>query len=53
MFVTVMLAAGSLALERSENTFQRLVRRPGHAARGLLAEKIAARGRAARSRSRS
>jgi hypothetical protein len=39
MFVTVMLAAASLALERSENVFARLVRGPvTHA--GLLAEKI-------------
>ena len=39
MFVTVLLAAGLLALERSENAYTRLVRglvSPGH----LLAEKI-------------
>ncbi len=39
-FVTVMLAAGSLALERSENTFQRVVRGRVTAG-GLLAEKMA------------
>jgi ABC-type multidrug transport system permease subunit len=38
-FVTVMLAAGSLALERSENAFGRLVRGPVTPSR-LLAEKI-------------
>jgi ABC-2 type transport system permease protein len=38
MFVTVMLAAGSLALERSENVFGRLVRGPISRG-GLLAEK--------------
>ena len=39
MFVTVLLVAGSLALEREENTFSRLVR--GLVSRtGLLAEKI-------------
>jgi ABC-2 type transport system permease protein len=40
MFVTVLLAAGLLALERSENAYARLVRglvRPG----ALLAEKVA------------
>ena len=39
MFVTVLLAAGMLALERSENAYQRLVRglvSPGR----LLSEKI-------------
>jgi ABC-type multidrug transport system permease subunit len=39
MFVTVLLAAGSLALERSENAFQRLVRGPVTRT-GLLVEKI-------------
>jgi ABC-type multidrug transport system permease subunit len=39
MFVTVLLAAGSLALERSENVFQRLVRGPVTRT-GLLAEKV-------------
>jgi ABC-type transport system involved in multi-copper enzyme maturation permease subunit len=39
MFVTVLLAAGSLALERSENAFERLVRGPLTQSR-LLAEKI-------------
>jgi hypothetical protein len=39
-FVTVMLAAGSLALERSENTFQRLVRGP-ITGTALVAEKMA------------
>ena len=39
MFVAVLLAAGSLALERSENTFERLVRGP-LTRTGLLAEKI-------------
>jgi ABC-type transport system involved in multi-copper enzyme maturation permease subunit len=39
-FVAVLLAAGSLALERSENTFERLVRGPLTRTR-LLAEKIA------------
>jgi hypothetical protein len=40
MFVTVLLVAGSLALEREENTFTRLTR--GLVGRGaLLAEKIA------------
>jgi ABC-type multidrug transport system permease subunit len=39
MFVTVLLAAGSLALERSENAFERLVRGPVTRGR-LLAEKI-------------
>ena len=39
MFVTVLLVAGSLALEREENTFARIVRgRVG--ALGLLAEKV-------------
>jgi ABC-type multidrug transport system permease subunit len=38
MFVTVMLAAGSLALERSENVFGRLVRGPV-SRNGLLTEK--------------
>jgi ABC-type multidrug transport system permease subunit len=40
MFVTVLLAAGMLAIERSENTYSRLVRglvSPG----GLLSEKVA------------
>ena len=44
MFVTVLLVAGSLALEREENAFARVTRGlvgPG----GLLAEKVAARGR--------
>jgi ABC-2 type transport system permease protein len=40
MFVTVLLAAGSLALERSENAFQRLVRGPVTRT-GLLIEKLA------------
>lgn len=40
MFVTVLLAAGSLALERSENAFERLVRGPV-TRRVLLLEKIA------------
>jgi ABC-type multidrug transport system permease subunit len=40
MFVAVLLAAGSLALERSENAFERLVRGPV-TRRGLLAEKVA------------
>jgi len=39
MFVTVLLAAGSLALERSENAFQRLVRGPVTRS-GLLVEKV-------------
>jgi ABC-2 type transport system permease protein len=39
MFVTVMLAAASLALERSENVFARLVRGPVTRI-GLLAEKL-------------
>jgi ABC-type multidrug transport system permease subunit len=39
MFVAVLLAAGSLALERSENAFERLVRGP-LSRRALLAEKI-------------
>jgi ABC-type multidrug transport system permease subunit len=39
MFVTVMLAAASLALERSENVFTRLVRGPV-SRNGLLAEKL-------------
>jgi len=39
MFVTVMLAASSLALERSENVFARLVRGPVTQI-GLLAEKL-------------
>ncbi len=39
MFVTVLLAAGSLALERTENAFSRLVRGPVSRT-GLLAEKI-------------
>ena len=38
MFVTVMLAAGSLALERTENAFERLVRGPVTRT-ALLAEK--------------
>jgi ABC-2 type transport system permease protein len=38
-FVAVLLAAGSLALERSENTFERLVRGPLTRTR-LLVEKI-------------
>jgi ABC-type transport system involved in cytochrome c biogenesis permease component len=40
MFVTVLLAAGALALEREENVFTRLVRGPVSRAR-LLAEKVA------------
>jgi len=39
MFVTVLLAAGALALERTENTFARLVRGPVSRT-GLLAEKV-------------
>jgi ABC-type multidrug transport system permease subunit len=39
MFVTVMLASASLALERSENVFARLVRGPVTRV-GLLAEKV-------------
>jgi ABC-type multidrug transport system permease subunit len=39
MFVTVLLAAGSLALERSENAFERLVRGP-LTRTSLLVEKI-------------
>jgi ABC-type multidrug transport system permease subunit len=39
MFLAVLLAAGSLALERSENAFERLVRGPLTHTR-LLAEKI-------------
>jgi ABC-type multidrug transport system permease subunit len=39
MFVTVLLAAGSLALERTENAFSRLVRGPVSRS-GLLAEKV-------------
>ncbi|MEA2446016.1 MAG: type transport system permease protein [Thermoleophilales bacterium] len=40
MFVTLLLAAGALALEREENAFRRLVR--GLVSRtGLLAEKVA------------
>jgi ABC-2 type transport system permease protein len=39
MFVTVLLASGSLALERTENVFSRLVRGPVSSA-GLLAEKV-------------
>jgi ABC-2 type transport system permease protein len=38
MFVAVLLAAGSLALERSENTFERLVRRLSPT--GLVTEKV-------------
>ena len=37
MFVTLLIAAGMLALERSENTYQRLIRAdvsPRRAARG-------------------
>ena len=44
MFVTVLLVAGSLALEREENAFARVTRGlvgPG----GLLVEKVAARDR--------
>jgi ABC-2 type transport system permease protein len=40
MFVTLLLAAGMLALERSENTYSRLVRGLV-SADGLLSEKIA------------
>ncbi len=40
MFVTVLLVAGSLALEREENTFRRLTRGLVSST-GLLAEKIA------------
>lgn len=40
MFVTVLLVAGSLALEREENTFRRLTRGLVSGA-GLLAEKVA------------
>jgi ABC-type multidrug transport system permease subunit len=39
MFVGVLLAAGSLALERTENTFERLVR-SSLSRTGLVAEKI-------------
>jgi len=39
MFVTVLLASGSLALERTENVFSRLVRGPVSRV-GLLSEKI-------------
>jgi ABC-2 type transport system permease protein len=39
MFVAVLLAAGSLALERSENAFERLVR-SSLTRTGLLAEKV-------------
>ena len=39
MFVTVSLASGSLALERAENAFSRLVRGPVSRA-GLLGEKV-------------
>ena len=39
MFVTVLLASGSLALERDENTFGRLVRGPVSRT-ALLAEKV-------------
>jgi ABC-type multidrug transport system permease subunit len=39
MFLTVLLASGSLALERSENVFARLVRGPVSRA-GLLGEKV-------------
>lgn len=39
MFVTVLLAAGALALEREQNTFTRLVRGPVSRAK-LLAEKV-------------
>ncbi len=39
MFVTVLLASGSLALERSENAFSRLVRGPVSRP-ALLAEKV-------------
>jgi ABC-type multidrug transport system permease subunit len=39
MFVTVLLASGSLALERTENAFSRLVRGPVSRT-GLLGEKI-------------
>jgi ABC-type multidrug transport system permease subunit len=43
MFVAVLLASGSLALERTENTFPRLVR--GSVSRvGLLGEKVALAG---------
>jgi ABC-2 type transport system permease protein len=39
MFVTVLLASGSLALERTENAFSRLVRGPVSRL-GLLSEKV-------------
>jgi ABC-type Na+ efflux pump permease subunit len=39
MFVTVLLASGSLALERTENAFSRLVRGPVSRT-GLLSEKV-------------
>jgi ABC-2 type transport system permease protein len=39
MFVTVLLASGSLALERTENVFSRLVRGPVSRT-GLLGEKV-------------
>ena len=52
MFVTLLLAAGVLALEREENTFLRLVR--GLVSRtGLLVEKVGARRRSVRWRCRS
>ena len=44
MFVTVLLAAGALALEREQNTFTRLVRGPVSRT-ALLAEKVVVRGR--------
>ena len=50
MFVTVLLVAGSLALEREENAFARVTRGavgPG----GLLVEKIALGRRSPRSSS--
>jgi ABC-type multidrug transport system permease subunit len=43
VFVTVLLASGSLALERTENTFARLVRGPVSRT-GLLAEKVGLAG---------
>jgi ABC-type multidrug transport system permease subunit len=43
MFVSVLLASGSLALERTENTFSRLVRGPVSRT-GLLGEKVVLAG---------
>ncbi len=43
MFVTLLLAAGMLALERSENAYRRLIRGLDLRRGALLVEKIAAR----------